>query len=81
MSARRSHRGLAASITVVATAALIGFGVPVAGADPPALDPETCGNVLDRAQSWPGTLTDDVQLVSDGYDNYLSRNPVCQTQM
>jgi hypothetical protein len=81
MSARRSYRGLAASFTVVATATLIGFGSAVAGADPPALDPETCGNVLDRAQAWPGTLDDDVRLVSDGYGSYLARDPVCQTQM
>jgi len=79
MSARRV-RGLAASFTFVVTVALVGFGGSVATADPPALDPETCGNTLDRAQAWPGTLTEDVRLVSDGYDSYLSRHPVCQTE-
>lgn len=79
MSARRA-RGLAASFTFVVTVALVGFGGSVATADPPALDPETCGNTLDRAQAWPGTLNDDVRLVSDAYDSYLSRHPVCQTE-
>jgi len=78
MSARRV-RGLAASFTFVVTVALVGFG-SVASADPPALDPETCGNTLDRAQAWPGTLTDDVRLVSDAYDSYLSRHESCQTE-
>ena len=79
MSARRV-RGLAASFTFVVTVALVGFGGSVATADPPALDPETCANTLDRAQAWPGRLDDDVRLVSDGYYSYLSRLPVCQTE-
>jgi hypothetical protein len=80
MSARRA-RGLAASFTFVLTVALVGAGGSVASADPPALDPETCGNTLDRAQAWPGTLVDDVRLVSDGFDSYLARNPSCQSEM
>ena len=80
MSARRA-RLFAASSTFVVTVALVGFGGSVASADPPALDPETCGNVLDRAQQWPGTLTDDVRLVSDGFDSYLGRASACQTDM
>ena len=79
MSARRV-RGLAASFTFVVTVALVGFGGSVASADPPALDPETCGNTLDLAQAWPGTLDDDVRLVSDGYDSYLARQESCQTE-
>jgi len=79
MSARRV-RGLAASFTFVVTVALVGVGSSVATADPPALDPETCGNTLDRAQEWPGTLTDDVRLVSDGFDSYLGGHPSCQTE-
>ena len=79
MSARRV-RGLAASFTFVVTVALVGFGGSVATADPPALDPETCGNILDRAQVWPGTLSDDVRVVSDAYDSYLSRHESCQTE-
>lgn len=77
MSARRV-RGLAAS-SAVFTVALVGFGGSVATADPPALDPETCANVLDRAQQWPGTGAGDVRLVSDGFDSYLARHPSCQT--
>ena len=79
MSARRV-RGLAASFTFVVTVALVGVGGSVATADPPALDPETCANSLDRAQVWPGTLTDEVRLVSDGFASYLARSPVCQTE-
>lgn len=79
MSARRT-RGLAASFTFVVTVALVGAGGSVAAADPPALDPETCANVLDRAQFFPGTLDDDVRLVSDGFDSYLSRHSACQTE-
>jgi hypothetical protein len=79
MSARRA-RLFAASSTFVATVALVGFGGSVATADPPALNPETCGNTLDRAQEWPGSLTDDVRLVSDGFDSYLSRHESCQTE-
>jgi len=84
MSARRSPirtPGLAASFTVVVTAALIAAGGSVATADPPALDQESCTTSLARAQVWPGTLTDGVRLVSDGFGSYLSRNPVCQAQM
>jgi len=80
MSVRRV-RGLAASFTFVVTVALVGFGGSVASADPPALDPETCSNTLDRAQFFPGTLGDDVRLVSDGFDSYLSRSSACQTEM
>jgi hypothetical protein len=80
MSARRI-RGLAASSTLVVTVALVGFGGSVASADPPALDPDTCSNTLDRAQFFPGTLGDDVRLVSDGFDSYLSRSSACQTEM
>ena len=81
MSARRpTARGLAASFTFVVTVALVGVGGSVASADPPALDPETCGNTLDRAQEWPGNLNDDVRLVSDAYDSYLAWNPVCTPQ-
>jgi hypothetical protein len=80
MSARRI-RGLAASSTLVVTVALVGFGGSVASADPPALDPETCSNTLDRAQFFPGTLGDDVRLVSDGFDSYLSRASACQSEM
>jgi hypothetical protein len=79
MSARRA-RLFAASSTFVVTVALVGFGGSVATADPPALDPETCANHLDRAQEWPGTLTDDVRLVSDAFDSYLARHPSCQTE-
>jgi hypothetical protein len=79
MSARRT-RGLAASFTVAVTVALVGLGSPVATADPPALDAETCANTLDRAQAWPGTLTGDVRLVSDAFDSYLGRHPACRTQ-
>ena len=78
MSARRT-RGLAASFTFAVTAALVGAGGSVAAADPPALDTETCANLLDRAQFFPGTLDDDVRLVSDGFDGYLSRHSACQT--
>jgi hypothetical protein len=78
MSARRA-RGLAASFTVVVAVALVGAGGSAALADPPALDPETCANVLDRAQFFPGTLDGDVRLVSDGFDSYLSRSAACQT--
>jgi hypothetical protein len=83
MSARRSARRarlFAASSTVAVTVALVGFGGSVASADPPALDPETCSNTLDRAQFFPGTLGDDVRLVSDGFDSYLARHPSCQTE-
>jgi hypothetical protein len=79
MSARRA-RLFAASSTFVVTVALVGFGGSVATADPPALDPETCSNNLDRAQAWPGTLGDDVRLVSDGFDSYLADHPSCQTE-
>jgi hypothetical protein len=79
MSARRV-RGLAASFTFVVTVALVGFGGSVATADPPALDPETCSNTLDRAQFFPGTLNEDVRLVSDGFDSYLARASACQTE-
>jgi hypothetical protein len=80
MSARRI-RGLAASFTFVVTVALVGVGGSVATADPPALDPETCANTLDRAQFFPGTLDGDVRLVSDGYDSYLGRQSACQSDM
>ncbi len=79
MSARRV-RGLAASSAFVFTVALVGLGGSVASADPPALDPETCANTLDRAQFFPGTLDGDVRLVSDGFDSYLARHPSCQTE-
>ncbi len=78
MSVRRI-RGLAASSAVVFTVVLVGSGGAVATADPPALDPETCANVLDRVQVWPGTTGDGVRLVSDGFDSYLARHPSCQT--
>ena len=78
MSART--RSLAASFTFVVTVALVGVGGSVASADPPALNPATCGNILDRAQAWPGTISDDVRVVSDGYDSYLSRHESCQTE-
>ena len=83
MSARRPtlSRGLAASFTFVVTVALVGLGGSVATADPPALDPDTCANVLDRAQAWPGVLDDGTRLVSDGYSSYLSQDPSCQTGM
>jgi hypothetical protein len=74
------RRTLATSVTVVATAALVSFGGSVASADPPALDPETCANHLDRAQAWPSLPTDDVRFVSDGFDSYLARHPSCQTE-
>ena len=80
MSARRV-RGSAASFTFVVTVALVGFGGSVATADPPALDPETCANTLDRAQFFPGTLDGDVRLVSDGFDSYLGRASACRTEM
>lgn len=80
MSARRI-RGLAASSTFVVTVALVGFGGSVASADPPALDPETCANTLDRAQFFPGTLDGEIRLVSDGFDSYLARHSSCQTEM
>jgi hypothetical protein len=79
MSARRA-RGLAASFTCVVTVALVAAGGSVASADPPSLDPETCANVLDRAQAWPGTLDDAVRLVSDAFDSYLARLPFCQPE-
>ena len=81
MSARRPTlaRGLAASFSFVVTVALVGLGSSVASADPPALDPDTCANVLDRAQAWPGALDDGTRLVSDAYDSYLSRDDSCQT--
>ena len=79
MSARRA-RLFAASSTFVVTVALVGLGSSVANADPPALDPQTCGDNLDRAQAWPGTLTDDVRLVSDSFDSYLGRTSACQTE-
>jgi hypothetical protein len=78
MSARRT-RGLAAGFAFVATVAVVGIGGSAANADPPALDPDTCANVLDRAQAWPGTLDGGVRLYSDGFDSYLGRLPVCQT--
>jgi hypothetical protein len=79
MSARRV-RGLAASFTFLVIVALVGVGGSVASADPPALDPETCANVLDRVQVWPGTTSDGVRLVSDGFDSYLAGHPSCQTE-
>jgi hypothetical protein len=83
VSARRPtlSRGLAASFAFAVTVALVGLGGSVASADPPALDPDTCANVLDRAQAWPGALDDGTRLVSDGFDSYLSRHQSCQTQM
>ena len=82
MSARRPalSRGLAASSAVALAVAVIGFG-SVASADPPALDPPTCGNTLDRAQAWPGVLDDGTRLVSDSFDSYLSAQEACQSDM
>ena len=80
MSAART-RTLAASFAFVATVALVGVGGSVASADPPALDPDTCANTLDRAQFFPGTLDGDVRLVSDGFDSYLARTSACRTDM
>ena len=82
MSARRLivSRGLAASSAVALAVAVIGLG-SVASADPPALDPPTCGNTLDRAQAWPGVLDDGTRLVSDAFDSYLSHQQACQTDM
>jgi hypothetical protein len=77
----RRARGLAASFTFVVTLALVGAGGAVATADPPGIDPDTCADVLDRAQFFPGTLDGDVRLVSDGFDSYLSRHAACQTDM
>ncbi len=71
---------LAASATVVVAAALVGGGASAAGAKPPPLDLQTCVEVLARAQAWPGTLTEDVRLVSDGFDGYLGRHPSCQPE-
>lgn len=79
MSAART-RTLAASFTFVATVALVGLGGSVATADPPALDPETCANTLDRAQFFPGTLDGDIRLVSDGFDSYLARSSACRSE-
>ena len=73
-------RGLAASSAVALTVAVIGLG-SVASADPPALDPPTCGNTLDRAQAWPGALDDGTRLVSDVFASYLAHSQVCQTGM
>ena len=83
MSARRPtlSRGLAASFAFAVTVALVGLGGSVASADPPALDPDTCANVLDRAQAWPGALDDGTRLVSDAFNSYLSAQEACQSDM
>jgi hypothetical protein len=82
MSARRPtlSRALAASSAVALTFAVIGLG-SVASADPPALDPPTCGNTLDRVQAWPGALNDGTRLVSDAFGSYLAPQQDCQSDM
>ena len=78
MSIRSATRTAVTVLTTVATAAVLaGATGAVAAADPPALDVETCSTTLARAQSWPGTLTDGVRLVSDGYVSSLTHQAVC----
>lgn len=78
MSTRSALRSTVTALTTVATAAvLVGVTGSFAAADPPALDSETCSTTLARAAAWPGALSADTHLVSDGFVSYLSRQPVC----
>jgi hypothetical protein len=74
---RTTHHTIAGAVTATATAAVLCVLGGAAAADPPALDFDPCANALERAAQWPGTLGDGSRHVSDGFDSYLSRQPVC----
>ena len=74
MSVRRTAVPVLVSL---ATAGLIASSGAVASADPPALNRDPCATTLAGAAAWPGTLSDDVRLVSDAYVTYLGAQPEC----
>ena len=77
MSIRRSLAQRTAVLTVTTAAVLAMAGLSPAAADPPALNVDPCAQTLLRAATWPGTSSDGARLVSDAYDNYLSRLAAC----
>ena len=81
MSTRLSHRGRALFVAGVA-AGLVAVPAVAAWADPPGIDPPSCGHTLARVHAWPGVIpVADGQLTvfSDAYDSHLDRSPECGT--
>jgi hypothetical protein len=74
---RTTHHTIAGAVTAAATASVLLVLGGAAAADPPGLDFDPCVNTLERAAQWPGTLGDGSRQFSDGFDSYLSRQPVC----
>ena len=86
MSTRLPHRARrTAPLTVAVAAACLLVGTAgSAGADPPALDTDSCTTALSRAGLWPGTTSDgsdEIRLVSDAYDGHLARQPECTSDI
>jgi hypothetical protein len=85
MSTRLSqHPGRTAALTLAAGILFTGMVGGVAAADPPALDRNDCALAIAAAGVWPGTLgtgDDEVRLVSDGFDSYLSRQAECAADL
>jgi hypothetical protein len=78
MSAPRTiHHTIAGAVAAAATGSVLLLLGGAAAADPPAVDFDPCANTLERAAQWPGTLGDGSRHYSDGFDSYLSRQPVC----
>jgi hypothetical protein len=71
---------LSTPLVLTAAVVLIGATAGAAAADPPSLNADECAATLGAAGLWPGAIDDgdhQIRLVSDGYDNYVSRQPVC----
>ena len=72
-----THHTIAGAVTAAATASVLFILGGAASADPPALDFDACTNTLSQVTQWPGTLCYGSRHISDGFDSYLSRQPVC----
>jgi hypothetical protein len=71
---------LSTPLVLAAAVVLIGATGSVAAADPPSLNADECAATLGAAGLWPGTIDDGdhgIRRVSDGFDNYPSRQPGC----
>jgi hypothetical protein len=78
MSTRSPHRVRSAGVVLASAVVLVAATGSVAAADPPALNQNSCATALFRAANWPGTSSDGVRLVSDGFVTHLSQQAPCQ---
>lgn len=79
-----SHPCRTATITLAATAVLVGAGSSAALAEPQPYDRDGCVLSLAKASYWPGSMSagnDTVRLVSDAFTSYLARLGSCSDEL